>query len=889
MKKFFSALALACIGAFAIEMDGKLDEQEWLDAKKYEGFGVIGEERGKGTVEQTEFRIVSKPDAVYIGVKCHEPLAEKLKVTPPGGAWGTDSVELFLAPNGGTTEYYQFLVTYTNYTYALYFEEGGKIRPDPYAPVWQSAVHIGADFWSAEIKFPLDAFYMTRQNLWRTTWRMNVCRTRRIGKSQRTTWSPVKRRFGETFNFRTVDGFPMRAPENDVYIRSAVGKVNELKDGKPMGAVEVQVQVPKAAKYEFCGRSFDLKAGVNTINADYVFEKEGRNQALLSFKRVSDGKVFSRYYPMIASFDPIKIRFKLPEYRRNFYPGQDHTKVTGTVVRTGNEPVTLTLSGAGLKEKKIVLKGDKLDFTFDTKDMQYGEAFLKVTCGKYEKIEKIRRLEPKPEGYKMSWISGGNLIVNGKPVLRRNMYANYYMGGEAMKEKYDADDMCITKDINGIKGWVEPARLIKGIEAREATKDVKPCKEYFEKLDKTIANGLTGKGVYYYISDEPECRNVSPVYLKHIYDYLCEKDPYHVVLIGSRACTQYLDCADWFETHPYINVRDENGKRVYDREINTLGNYIDEISTLNRSDKCVGSMPTSFASRQSSKLSRYPNFVEMVCHTWAFMIRGCKTLFPYAYHDLGDVPSVYEGIRYIFTSADALDEFILNGKRTLLFHNQDTGAALFELADGNKMFAVVNYSTSPQTVALKGVKGKFMEFRGSRTFDKFDKLELKPQEVIIGTTKKCDEGLKSYAEVSAEIDAKEKERCSTGNLLFERHADVEVTASRSTPRLPYKMFDGTRDVLAFYDTWGKNKFYEISYPNPDFIPTFSKVRIYGNNLGTPTIKIRKRGKWVTLEPKNTVKEKYMVEFDYGEDLRTVKFHIDFHENRLELYEIELHK
>ncbi|MBQ6596586.1 MAG: hypothetical protein IJH79_03445, partial [Lentisphaeria bacterium] len=38
-------------------------------------------------------------------------------------------------------------------------------------------------------------------------------------------------------------------------------------------------------------------------------------------------------------------------------------------------------------------------------------------------------------------ISGGNLIVDGKPVLRRNMYAQYYNGGEAFRRKYDADDL----------------------------------------------------------------------------------------------------------------------------------------------------------------------------------------------------------------------------------------------------------------------------------------------------------------------------------------------------------------------------------------------------------------------------------------------------------------
>ena len=890
MIRLMTILALACLGAIAIEVDGKLDEAEWSGAQKYGDFTIpSGMVKGNSNVPQaaTEFQILQKPDAIYIGVKCQEPDMNKLKSTPADSLWATDALEMFLVPDGSTTEYYQFLVTYTNYTYAMYYAEGGNIQPDRYGPIWKSAIHSGADFWSAEIELPLTAFYMTRQNLWKTKWRVNVCRCRAAVASERSSWSPLKRAYKEIYNFKTMDGFPMRPVQDYVYVSSAEADVIGEENGKPKGKLNVKVQLDKAGDFVFFGKEVRLKAGQNTLSTPYTFEKSGRNQVRIDLKRASDGKDFGRFFPILASFVPIKVNFTLPEYRRNFYPGQDYSKVAGTVVRAGNNPVTVTLEGAGLAKKTLTLKGDKLSFTFDTSKMQEGEAFLTARCGEHEVKEKIRRL--KPYDKRTSWISGGNLIVDGKPVLRRNMYSDYYMGGEAFKEKYNKDDLCMTRDIVWTGDWVEPARLVVGIEAKEATRDVYPCAEYWAKLDKSIEKAKKGNGVYYYISDEPECRNISPVYLKHIYDYLCEKDPYHVVLMGTRACARYLDCADWFETHPYINAREENGVRGYDREINTLGNYIDEISTLNRPDKCIGSMPTAFASRSSERISRYPNFTEMVCHTWAFMIRGCKTLFPYAYHDLGDVPSVYEGIRYIFTSADALQDFILFGKRTLLFHNSEAGAALWELKNGERMFAAVNYSSHPVTVTLKGVKGKYLEFRGDRTFSRFDNMTLAPQEVIIGTTKKRGENLKSFKNVASEIDEKEKVRCSTGNLLFNHHEDVEVAASRPTPRLPYKMFDGTRDVLAFYDIWGKEKYYEISFPKPEFIPTFSKVRIYGNNLGTPTIKIRKKGKWIQLEPQNVVKDKYMIGFDYPESYRTVKFHIDFHQNYLEIYEIEMLK
>ena len=114
----------------------------------------------------------------------------KLKSAPAGDLWGTDAIELFLVPDGNTQEYYQFLVTSTNYTYAMYYAEGGNIRPDPYGPVWKSAIHADKDFWSAEIELPLTAFYMTRQNIWKSEWRVNVCRCRSAVVSERSSWSP---------------------------------------------------------------------------------------------------------------------------------------------------------------------------------------------------------------------------------------------------------------------------------------------------------------------------------------------------------------------------------------------------------------------------------------------------------------------------------------------------------------------------------------------------------------------------------------------------------------------------------------------------------------------------------------------------------------------------
>jgi len=314
----------------------------------------------------------------------------------------------------------------------------------------------------------------------------------------------------------------------------------------------------------------------------------------------------------------------------------------------------------------------------------------------------------------------------------------------------------------------------------EALNDIRPCDKLFDKISQIIEENRNKEFFYYYISDEPECRGVSPVYLKHIYDFVAEKDPYHVILMASRDCRTYLDCADWFETHPYICPSvNAAGKREYYREINTIGSYVDAISELDRPDKCIGFLPTIFSSKYSNPESQYPDFSEIVCHTWAGMIHGAKSIWPYAYHDLGDRPALYEGTRFIFSSFEALEEIVLHGKRTFLLKNRDCEAVLYQYKN-ERMFAIVNFTQKPITANLVGLSGEFVEFRGSRTFTKFE-FTLKPQEVIVGTSRKMDAGLPSFASVSEEIDRLEYARSHRGNLLFERQEEMTFSSSKPQP------------------------------------------------------------------------------------------------------------
>ena len=128
----------------------------------------------------------------------------------------------------------------------------------------------------------------------------------------------------------------------------------------------------------------------------------------------------------------------------NFYPGQNADRVSGAVKTVVPGGVSLVLEGPGFPRRSATLPSGGGEFSFDTKGFEYGEAVLSVSAGGETLSKKVRRIAPRSTGH-MTLIENGHLVLDGKPIFRRNMYAEYYKGGEAFREKYDADDLCQTR------------------------------------------------------------------------------------------------------------------------------------------------------------------------------------------------------------------------------------------------------------------------------------------------------------------------------------------------------------------------------------------------------------------------------------------------------------
>lgn len=892
-------------------IDGRLDDVCWRNVQWTADFvRLAAYAKTEPPPPQTAFAFVSDGRCLYFAARCKTDDVGKVRALSVFQPWYGNNIELFLSPDGTPDNYYHFSVSpNTKAVDVGYYAEGGGISPDPYAPAWRHACAFEEDAWTLEMAIPLSAFYMTRNELWRTTWLVNVVRTIQNPRSL-ASWSPLEVKFHEPKRFRKITGFPVRLPADDVVIRHAAAEMDGSDAGGIRGKLRLDVYAAQAGDYEVTTSSgarecVTLSAGDNVVNVPCLYKENGRALTHIAVKNMSDGSVAERDYPVIVDYTPVKVAFSRPQYRDCFYPGQCADRVEGRLKVPGAASAKLTLEGPGFPRRTAVVDGEG-DFSFDTKGFGVGEAWLTVEAGDLRRRFRIRNL---PEtGHDMVWIEDGHLVHNGKRTIRRNIYAAVYSIGRAQRRRYEADlesfaltpifervvNLQYHRYVAATSGRGNAAGF--AAEGRECTGDHEPDPAYLDYLRGLYEQNKDKDFGCYYIADEPECRGVSPIWLRYVYRFMAELDPYHPLFLSSRAGRTYVECADWLETHPYLNCGwTEDGLRRYGIHPKDVGRYVAAFGVEGRPDKCAGFLPTCFAYRDEALSNDYPTFDEYVLHVWCALLRGAQSLWPYAGHDMGDRPATYEGVRYAFQSVAALEDFLTSGVRVKLSAGKDAEAMLFELA-GEKLIVIANYADRPQSARIDGATGSFREFRGNRVFDlpsgRSDgpMVFLRPLETIVATTKPHDEGLEPLAVVKARVNREEAARKGRDNQLRGRYETTEFkTSMRQLHGGLYKLIDGTLNVQSpFYagtdPTW-------LEFVCKGYEPTFDRLLVWGDGVRRVEASVLADGIWRKL-PARIRQDGLMTELDFDRRVRADSFRLEFPADvqnpvDFELYEIEV--
>ena len=933
MFKKFALIVFVICGVYAhalsvqrpsspITVDGKLDEAAWQNATRHGNFARMKSQAGKPLKDQTEFSVLADDEAVYLGIRCFD--SDMANVAWNGNIWGSDAIEMFISPVGNPIEYYHFGVSCSNARYNMFFAEAGTIRPDSnFAPFWASATSKDDKAWYLEVRIPYSAFYMTRTRMWSSKWLLNITRTQTHGGGL-STWSPLKDSFHESKVFRAIDGFPKRREIEDVYIPVVVGDFTSLNGNTIKGDLVVNIEGNNAytgiwdMTVEVPGGStvkmpVEIDYGNNKFQVkdlDFPASEQRSHKVKVTLKK---GDVeLGRYFPVAAEYKPIDIKLTWPQYANNYYPGQDASRIAGKIrykvapKDIGNSYVELKI---GDKTRKYGLSKGEITFEHKMKELAEGEKLdltaRLVTGGKEVARKEIwaRRLASPAKGGDVVWIQDGHLVRNGKPYFMRGIYSPGYRGGTRIADIFEKqkDYVCVNE---ALTFTLEPMRLCPdmNIEAKEATKDVKPCQKLFDQVAKVIEKNRGKNFLGYYISDEPECRSISPIYLKHIYDFVKEKDPYHPVFSCTRAPMRYMDCVDVFMMHTYISPMFSGNERFLAVPVEKVREQIREVADLNRPDKVAGFTGQLYSYKTRNKYADYPTWDELQAQTWTALANGSKVNYPFVYHDVYDRSYMFEAFAYHNQCIMELEDWFLSPKVSYLNIQADKkpDCTLFENA-GVKLLVMVNLFPEPVTARLADsrINGTWHEFRGDAVLKLRSNAEISfaPYQVYVLSSKPIKSSFQPLKEVIAKFKADESQVLGKGNLLLNKGDEIEMDASE-VDLLAFakkKICDGGTKMLA----WGSNNYkkqqwFEMDFPKVS--PLFKKIKIYGHNLKNPSFQIWKAGDWKELKPTETQEDvqEWSKSFTFDKPYKTVKLRVSFSDlvpgkDSVEIYEIEMYK
>jgi hypothetical protein len=140
------------------KLDGILDDEAWAgDPLQLEAWMSYNPMRGELAAEKTQVWIGYDAEALYFAFRCLDTQPEKIRTTISrrDNAFSDDWVGVSLdSSRAGQLAYHLFVNPSGIQMDALQSGSGGENFANDF--LWQSAGHVGADGWSAEIRMPLE-------------------------------------------------------------------------------------------------------------------------------------------------------------------------------------------------------------------------------------------------------------------------------------------------------------------------------------------------------------------------------------------------------------------------------------------------------------------------------------------------------------------------------------------------------------------------------------------------------------------------------------------------------------------------------------------------------------------------------------------------------------
>lgn len=593
------------------KIDGVLDEAIWQH-EALSNFTAYMQPQAKAP-EEGQVWIAYDDEALYVAVRCAESDMKGLKADyareaniedrrrdapEEQKAYADDNLEIFLVPDGrGNDAMFQFVVNPRGALYDILISEGGSRAVDS----WQAreivaAGHIGADFWSVELKIPFGEL-MLNDNVNADSWRFNVIRNRRRdGKLSMFSLVPLTRKY--------TDPEPMvrlrSVRTNFAQFRWSIFQpevMSAKRDGKE---TEFNVQFRIANNTDrfrtFKVRGLYTDAGGHSIAAEdrQAFDAGQSRSVCLPIRCRTDGIgsltitirdfdtgqfLSSAWFSLKLAYEALTLHFS-PRYKQGIFASDPKKEffVWATTVLSNAEwqggKLRLALrdqNGKLVGEQQRAVKTQEdlaVHSAFCVQGLPYGryvvEGVLEKDGKQLGRAETAYHLYPPNQGSEIVVDDENRFLINGKRHILIGLCGlpeeTARLGGTAMighfwlqEAKKEMLGWCAER---GLLMAGQPYSKPTNFDRRGPRFALPLSEEERETIRKDVQAVMHNPGVLgYYLVDEPLPAGMGRERFREICEIFRETDPYHITLFSDNtllSLEKFSPFPDLINFHKYL-------------------------------------------------------------------------------------------------------------------------------------------------------------------------------------------------------------------------------------------------------------------------------------------------------------------------------------------------
>ncbi len=181
------SLATHRIETGAIEIDGRLDEADWVAAPAATGFTQFNPDRGGEPCEQTVFKVMYDEDALYVGVACYRENGTPITscLSRRDNITSSDRIRVYIDPFHDLNTGYHFRLN-PDGVKEDYYNYDDLYHDVSWDAVWEAETYVDESGWYAEIRLPFSSVrYRASESM---TWGFNVFQYVH-NRGERSAWS----------------------------------------------------------------------------------------------------------------------------------------------------------------------------------------------------------------------------------------------------------------------------------------------------------------------------------------------------------------------------------------------------------------------------------------------------------------------------------------------------------------------------------------------------------------------------------------------------------------------------------------------------------------------------------------------------------------------------